>query len=289
MNPVGVPAGVSPVEQAYRAQLARQTANLPPDVRAYLQESYGSTQIVVLPLPYWSTHRFAASRAAGPPVVFTIDTTTRRAFGYAIGGSPVVGGFASGYGNATEAETNLTNASQTRNNADVWIWGLAAYITQDSEPALARQVVRNTDISISLNGDQTIALGTIEMFPGAGGLYGSGVSYIKCPDLATQGAVDNGGGAVMPFFSNGNPMAGNFFRFQQPFKWAGIGGQGADSALVVNATPRRTITETSGVARAAAAGVSAFTPPAAAGDPGTYVDIRWHLICVSVAKRSVNA
>jgi hypothetical protein len=279
----------SPQEQAYRAALARQTASLPPDVRAYIQESYGATQITVLPLPYWSTCRFQGVRAAGPPPTFTIDTTTRRAFSYGVNQSPVSAGFLAAYGNATEAETNLINPSQTRNNADVWIWGLAAYFTQDSEPALARRVMRETDVQISLNGDQSIPLGTLEMFPSAGGLYGAGVSYIKQPDLATPGAANNGAGALLPFFNNGNPAAGNFFRLNQPFKWSGIGTAGADSSLVVLCTPRRQIVESGVAQRAAAAGVSAYDAPAATGDPGTFVDVRFHLICVSVAKRSVNA
>lgn len=274
--------------RAYSAAMTLQTASLPDDVRQFIQQEYGNSQITVLPLPYWSTVRFQASRAAGPPVAFTIDTTTRKAFSYQVGGSPVPAGFLTAYGQATEAETNLLAPSQTRNNQDFWLWGIAFWLSSDSEAALARRVWRETDVTISLNGDQQIPLGTLEMFPGAGGLYGTGVSFIKSPDLATPGAVDNGTGSPLPILQNGNPMAGNFFRLNQPFKWAGIGSQGADSALIMNFTPRRSITETSAAARAAAAGVSAFTPPAAAGDIGTYVDVRVHLVGVSVAKRSVN-
>jgi hypothetical protein len=276
----------TPSAMAQQAAVFRQIANLPPDVRAQIQESYQDGQIVVLPLPYWSTVRFQASRAPGPPVAFTIDTTERKAFAYSIGQPLQIAGFLSG--NATIAETNLLKASETRDNADVWIWGIAAYLTQDSEPALARRIWRETSVAISLNGTMQIPLGTLEDFPAGGGLYGTGVSYIKSPDLATPGAVDNGAGAPMPFMNNGNPMSGSFFRLNQPFKWASVGTAGADSSLVITCTPQRTITETSAVARAAAAGVSAFTPPAAAGDPGTFVDVRFRLICVSVAKRSVN-
>lgn len=273
---------------ASAARMAAAVASLPTDVRVAIQSNYDLNQITVLSTPYYSTLRFQATRAGGPPVSFSIDTTERRAFAYAQGQSLQTAGFLAAYGNATQAETNLLQQSQTRNNADVWIWGLSAALLPNSEPSLARGVWRETDLNISTNGDQSIPLGTFEMFPSAGGLFGSGVSYIKSPDLATPGAVDNGSGAIMPFASNGNPMSSSFYRFQQPFKWAGVGTAGADSSLIITATPRRIITETSALARVAAAGISAFTPPAAAGDAGTFVDVRLRLICVSVAKRSVN-
>jgi hypothetical protein len=261
---------------------------LPPDVRAAIAGyKRDVSQLVILSLPYYSTVRFGAARAAGPPITMTIDTTVRTAFSYGQGQPMTAAGFATG--NGTAAETNLIRGSETRDQADVWIWGIACAITPDSEPALARRVVRDTAVAISLNGTQQLPLGTLEHFPGGGGLYGAGVSALKQPDLATPGgsSVENGAGSIMPFFNNGNPMSGNFYRLPQPFKWAGV-GSGADSSLGILFTPQRSIVETAGVARVAAAGVSAFTPPAAAGDFGTYVDVRVRLICVSVNVRGVN-
>lgn len=272
-------------QDARRQQLMRMTANLPADVRAYIQETYGESQITVLAVPYWSTVRFQAS-IVGTDLV--IDTSERKAFAYAQGQSMTTGGFLAAFGNATSAETNLLKQSETRDNADCWIWGLAAYVTQDSEGPLIARVWRETSTSISLNGTQSIPLGTLEMFPSAGGLYGVGQSASKVPDLATTGLIDGGAGASFGFCNNGNPMAGNFYRFQQPFKWSAVGSSGSDSSLVITSQPQRTITEPMGAARVAAAGEAVFTPPAAAGDRGTYVDVRWHLVCVSVAKRSVN-
>jgi hypothetical protein len=290
-----VPA--APQDEARRQQLFRQLASLPPDVREFIGQQYGSTQITVLPLPYWSAVRFQATRAAGPPATFTIDTTTRTAFAYARGQSPQIAGFPASYGNATEAETNLLRQNETRDNSDVWIWGLAAHLTPDSEPALARRVWRDTDVQISLNGTQSIPLGRLEMFPGAGGLYGAGVTYLKSPANDTAGPSDAEGGigAQMGFVNNGYPAAGNFFRLPQPFKWSAVGSAGSDSSLNINCTPRRIITETA-VARTAVpvvvdvtpGAIDGFTPPAETGDPGTFVDVIWHLICVAVSKRSVN-
>jgi hypothetical protein len=271
-------------------QLDAQIVNLPPDVRAQIQQNYQDSQITVLPLPYWSTVRLGAAVAAGPPPTYTIDTTVRQAFSYAQGQSMTSAGFASTYGNATPAETNLLRAQETRDNADVWIWGIKMYISQYSEPALARQVMRDVWISIALNGVQQIPLGTLDMFPAAGGLYGAGVTALKTPDFATPGGgtTDNGAGAILPFFNNGMPLASSYFRLQQPFKWSAVGTAASDSSLNVAFTPSRNIVETGGIIRAAATGIAAFTPPTTAGQFGTFVDIRVGLVCVAVQKRSVN-
>lgn len=291
-----VPA--NPAQEAYRQRLFAQLANLPPDLRAFIGEEYGDSQIAVLPLPYWSTVRFQATRAAGPPVAFTIDTSTRKAFAYAQGQDMTIAGFTAAARTAFLSDTNLLKQSETRDNSDVWIWGVAAYLLPTSEPVLAQRVWADTSVELSLNGTQSIALGTLEMFPGAGGLYGFGKSFIRAPDILTASAnlADGPGeGANVGFISNGNPMAGNFFRLPQPFKWSGVGTAGADSALSIACTPRRSITE-SMTARAAVAGaapgasgrVEPATPPAAAGDIGTFVDVRFRLICVAVQRRSVN-
>lgn len=278
----------SPQQLADEARLNREIANLPADVRAQIQENYAAGQVSVLPLPYWSTVRFQASYAAGPPVVLTIDTSTRQAFSYAQGQVMTSAGFAQTYGTATPAETNLLRPQETRDNADVWIWGLSAYLSQESEPVLAARVWRETAITISLNGTQQIPLGTLEMMPAGGGLYGASASAIKTPAFDTAGVLDNGLGSPFAFGGNGNPIASSFFRLNQPFKWSAVGQGGSDSSLNIGFTPQRTITETCGVARPAAAGVQAFTPPSAVGQKGTYVDIRVRLWCVSVARRSVN-
>jgi hypothetical protein len=289
--------GGNPANEAYKQQLYRQLASLPPDVRAFIGEQYGDTQISVLPLPYWSTVRFQAVRGGAGPFTFTIDTTQRKAFAYAQGQDMTIAGFTAAPTIATEADTNLLKANETRDNADVWIWGVAANLQPTSEPALAARIWRETAVDISLNGTQSIPLGTPEMFPGAGGLYGTGLTYLKAPNDITAGpsVADGGEGAKLSFVTNGNPMAGNFFRLPQPFKWASVGSQGADSSLIITNTPLRQIVETA-TARAAipvtaaitSVGTEAYNPPAATGDPGTFVEIRYHLICVAVAKRSVN-
>lgn len=297
MNGGGIIPG-NPANEAYRQRLFAQLAAAPPELRGFIGQQYADTEIVLLPLPYWSTVRFLTTRAAGPPVAFTIDTTQRRAFAYAIGQDMTVAGFAAGT-IATAADTNLLAASQTRDNADVWIWGIACNLQPNSEPTLAARLWRETDISISLNGTTTIPLGTPEMFPGAGGLYGRGTTGLRTPDLFTAGAAvvaeGPGEGAQIGFVTNGNPQSGNAKKLPQPFKWSAIGTAGADSSLSITFTPRRAITE-SMTSRAAVAGaapgasgrVEAATAPAAAGDAFTFVDVRVQLLCVAVQRRSVN-
>lgn len=283
-----------PSQQAYQARMFQELAALPGDMRNFIAAKYAATEITVLPLPYWSTVRFLATRAAGPPVAFTIDTTQRRAFSYAIGGDMSSAGFAAGT-IATQAETNLLQANTTRDNADIWIWGIACSLLTTSEPVLASRVWRESDISIALNGTTQIPLGRLEMFPGAGGLYGFGNSYLRAPALNVAGISNSGEGSSVSYISNGNPQSSNYKRFPQPFKWAALGSTGSDSSLQLLFTPRRSITE-SMTARAAVAGaapglsgqVEAATPPAAAGDAGTFVDVNVQLICVAVSKRSVN-
>lgn len=285
----------NPAQEAYRQRLYQQLAAAPPELRAFIAGQYADTEIVLLPLPYWSTVRFRTTRAAGPPVSFTMNTDTRRAFGYAIGGDMSSAGFAPAT-IATAADTNLLAPGQTRDNADVWIWDIALNLQPNSEPVLAGRLWRECDVAISLNGTQTIPLGTPEMFPGAGGLYGQGRTRLRAPPLTTAGISNSGEGAVVSFMTNGNPQSGNAKKLPQPFKWSAIGTAGADSSLSIQFTPRRQIVE-SMTARAAVAGaapgasgqVEAATPPAADDDPGTFVDVRVQLLCVAVQRRSVNA
>ena len=272
----------NPANEAARQQMYRRMAAVPADVREFIGEAYGQSQITVLPLPYWSTIRFQGTVGGGN---VTIDTSDRVAFAYAIGQQMTIAGFPTGFRVAGKADTNLKKLGETRNNEDVWSWGLAANIQPNSEPALAARIWRETSIDIAIGGDNTIPLGTLEMFPGAGGLAGGGRSWLKSPPTNVAGSGDGGVGAAIDFTNNGWPMAGNFRRFPQPFKWAKVGAGGSDSSLNIIATPQTAIVEAEGTA---VAGPPAYNPPAATGDPGTFVDVRFQLICVSVRFRSVN-
>lgn len=274
----------NPVQQNRTAMINAAIARVPADVRAAIVADGLGEAKTVLPVPYWSTVRVAGTVAAN---VLTVDTTSRKAFQYAVGQPMDIAGFPA----ATIAQfcdTNLLRAGETLDNANVWLWGLAAELCTNSEPALAARLWRDCTVELSLNGTQSIKLGTLGMFPGAGGLYGQGQSALLLPPEPTTGMnADGGPGATFGTVSNGNPMGGNFLKFPQPFKWGAVGDGGADASLSVIVTPNRQITIPLAATRAAGAGVGAFTQPST-GDRGTFCDIRFRLISVAVSKRSQN-
>ncbi len=281
----------SPQDQARQAQLFQALARVPADVRGLIASEAIKEQRTVLPVPYWSTARIAGTVAAN---VLTVDTTTRKAFSYAIGQDMTIAGAAGIV--AQPCDTNLLRAGETLDNADVWIWGLAAELCPNSEPTLAARLWRDCVVEISLNGTQSIRLGTLGMFPSAGGLYGSGRSFSAQPATNEKGAPDGGEGAHVSYLANGNPMGGNFMRFPQPFKWSSVGGGKGDSSLTISVTPNRAIAIALAATRAAVAVVAMVTPGTieVATQPatealGTFCDIRFRLIAVSVGQRSQNA
>jgi hypothetical protein len=284
--------------QHFQNQLNAQMAALPADVRAYIANEGIKGLRSVLPTPYWSTVRFQAARTgAASPFTYTIDTTVRKAFAYAIGQPLSVAGFDPTFGVAQPCDTNLLRQSETIDNADVWMWGLALEITPDSEPVLAAQIWRQCLIELSLNGTTSIRIGTPAMFPSGGGLYGAQASFLRQPDFNIPGPSDADGpgqGATASFISNGNPISGSYYRFPQPFKWASVGSNSKDTSLVIQFTPNRVISETvtgrpavPAAAPGVAGPVAGFTPPDALAQ-GTYVDIRVRLISVAVNRVSQN-
>lgn len=277
-----------------KAQLDQAVANVPQVVRDQIAAEAIGGQKVVLPLPYWSTIRLQAVRSGPGPFTYTIDTSDRRAFQYGQGSDCSVGGFASGT-IATGAETNLLKPGESISNADVFIYGMAVELCPNSEPLLASQVWRDSWLELSLNGQDSVKLGTLNMFPGASGLFGAAPSRLLAPPDFQAGSNDGGIGPALGFLSNGNPMAGNFYRFPQPFVWRAV-GQGRDSNLAVIWKSARTIAFnstdrvlTAGAAPGLSGRVEPHTSPAAtAGTLGTFLDIRIRLVSVSVSPRSIN-
>lgn len=275
---------MNPVQQARSNQMDRIIASLPPEVRAAMAQAGINDARAVLPVPYWSTVRFAPTIAAN---VATIAAgVQRKAFQYQIGADMQVAGFAAGT-TAQPSDTNLLRAGETLDNADVFIYGLAAELAPNSDAALAAQLWRECAVDLSLNGTTSIRLGTLSMLPSAGGLYGIGRSQLLIPAITESGGgVDGGPGAAFSALANGNPMGGNFLRFPQPFKWCGVGTGGADASLSVIVTPNRAVSIPLATTRAAAAGVAPWTQPTTAN--AAPVDIRFRLISVSISRRSVN-
>jgi hypothetical protein len=275
---------MNPVQANRTAQINAAIARVPPDVRAAIVSDGIGDARTVLPVPYWSTVRVRGTVAAN---TLTVDTTSRKAFQYAVGQDMAIAGFAGGT-IAQFCDTNLLRAGETLDNSEVYIWGLSAELCPNSEPALAARLWRDCIVELSLNGTSSIKLGTLGMFPSAGGLYGAGQSFaLLPPESTTGGNADGGPGATFAAMANGNPMSNNFLKFPQPFKWSSVGGGGADASLSIIVTPNRQIEIDLPATRAAGAGVGAYTQPST-GDFGTFVDIRFRLVSVAVSKRSVN-
>jgi len=278
----------NPVSQAQKMRLAQMAANVDPAIRQYIQQQAVFSQKNVLGFPYYSTCRFSALKVGAGPFTYTLAANSIvTAFNYAIGNSMVQAGFAATFGNATDSETNLLTASQTRDNQTVDIIGIGIELCSAAGASdnsgvdvfcaqLARQLARNVSASLQLSGSITQLLGPISRFNAGCGLYGAAVDNTIAPDF------DSVIPAGQPFGANGNPIGGTFYRFPTPIRWEASGGGKSDSSLTVAFTNRHPILIAS-ADRAAGAGVTAFTAP-----PEIAVDLRTWLIGTQVGERSTN-
>lgn len=253
-------------------------STIPAAVLAYISAKYnGNQDLQIKTDPYWSTIRFSATVATN---VLTVAAGNVQAFTYGLNND--MGPAGRGGTSATQADTNLQVAGQTRDQADVFIYGASAYVAA-GDPGIATEVFRETDVALSTNGSVLTPIGTMDMFPHPGGLFGEGNSLTAVPNFADTGTNDGGQGALKKFFSNGFPSSGSFKRFDVPIYWAGL-GSGPDSTLSIQCNVRRAITKTLAATRTAAAGIGQFTQPTT-----SFLDVRWTLFAVTVQKRSVNA
>ena len=267
--------------------------NVPPDLRNYIAKAALDSQKTVLAFPYYSTVRFNAAQngTASPNAVYTCISGTRKCFNYRIGDVP---GAASGFGTQqmTKSETNLLKASETRDNADVFIWGIALEIRPGSDPWLTKEIWRQAYLELALSGTDQYLLGPFHFFPSAGGLYGVDRTNLQGADL--QSAA----GPQVGHLNNGNPQSSNYFRLPQPILWQKNGG-GKDTSLVMSASIDAAIASNAGpgsvglgVTRAAVAAGTANAPATAYTVPvdGTvFTDVRIRLMSVSVSDRSTNS
>lgn len=277
---------MTPQQAAYIANLRAATAHVPGSIRRTIQEAALASQRTVTSLPYWSTVRFQAVRAGASPYTYTITAgTSLKAFGYGIGGNAVGAGFASSV-SPTLAETNLTKASETLDNADVFIWGLAFEICPGGMADLAAPIWRNTSVQLSLSGTDTLRVGTLHKYPSAGGLFGT------APSAAVAGFLSTSQGSDLSYLQNGNPMGGNFGRFSQAFRWNAAGSAAKDTSLVITLQVENQIVvdganraPVAGAAPGASGQVEAFT---ASTQANAYLDVRVYLISESLSHRSQN-
>lgn len=260
-----------------RQQLAPLLEKIPPEIREMIAEDALQSQKAVLAYPYYSTVRVRAVRSGTTPTfTYTVDTNTRKAFGYKVGDEISQAGFAAAT-TATLADTNLTaGGSQTNDNSDVLIWGVCAELCQGSEILLAEPLWRHSVVQLSLGGTNTFTLGPLSLFPNPGGLFGAQRSKV------VPGSVAEAFGMAAFEASNGNPTASSYRQLPQPVRWNASGSGKKDAALTISLTPTRPIV-VAGADRAAATGIEEFTAIADA-----FVDVRFSLVCLQVSERSTN-
>jgi hypothetical protein len=272
-----------PLTQKARQQAVfAAAAQVHPEIRAAIAKEAIESQKSVVAFPMYSKVRVRTIRTGADPFTYTVaDQLPKKAFNYKYGDLGDGAGFAPGT-LMTLAETNLTSASQTRNNADTVIWGVAIELGPLSDPLITQLVFDNCEVEMTLNGTDSNPLGRLAFFPGAAGLYGQGVSKLAVPPIPNTNDTPQG------FITNGNPQAGNFYRFPHPLRWNAIGSGKKDTSLVISVIPTRSFSYTTQQAtRAAAAGVAGWTPPADQAQ-GTYCDLIFRLISVQISQRSEN-
>lgn len=256
-----------PLPRKYRqAQIDQAVAGIPAAQRAAIGNAAIASQKAVLAFPYWSTVRFLADNDGMGTFTLAANTSVT-AFNYAIGQDASPAGFAAPFP-ATRSETNLLQASQTRDNADLLIFGIAAELCSNSDATLAQHLWRFVALRLQLSGTDGYDLGVLAHFPGGGGLYGQGIAGAILP--GSQSVVQVGS------LSNGNPMAGSYYKFPAPLLWQAVGGGRKDTSLVV------TCTNTSAFSFDGDAAMGQTLPDE------LIVDVRFRLISTSVSERSAN-
>jgi hypothetical protein len=255
---------------------------LSPLVKAFIARNYpAGSDVQIDDVWYWSTIQFLFTLAG------VLAVSSRQAFSYAINGDRSPAGFPAGQPGATMADTNLLENGKTRLNANLFVDGVSAFVMPRTDGALLQRVIEECAVTLSTDGQNTTPLCPLDRIPAAGGLNGAGRSAIKLPPIAGLGVVDGGEGAIINAQTNGMPLAGNLFMFENPILWTGMSGR--DSNFRLNFDIGRQINEPVAAARAAAAGVGGYTPPVAVGDVGTFVNLRIYAHALAISKPSVNS
>ncbi len=209
--------------------------------------------------PYYSRVKFFAERvgAAPGPYSYVIPRGTEiTAFSYAVDDPMVPAGYTQNDGNATSADTNLTNRRQTTGGQSVLIHGIgiqplpsflhvptgaAAGIppnVRKVDASLLSALFEAVSVNLKLNGGENgFRLGSLGQIPGAGGLCGGSVDVSGNAGLA-------GEDKNLAFANNGQPNRGNWFRVPEGLVWRQQGN--SDANLDVRFRVERAITIFSG-------------------------------------------
>lgn len=228
---------------------------------------------------YFSSVRFRFVRSgAGPTFTYTCAASQSRiAFSYATNTSDIQqAGFAPGF-NSWLRWTNLSEANKTRDGETYRIKGLSLYRGATSDAFLSALVWDTAAMQMTMNTNSVRPLGCLHFFPSTSGLSGRGFTRLQTPPLDSSFAETQ-------LLQNSIEEDGSYFKFKDPIIWRPAGK--VDSSLSVSFIFPNDIVTTA-TARAVAAGVAPYDPPAT-DEIGTYVDITVRLIGESISDISVN-
>jgi hypothetical protein len=272
-------ANMSPADQANVAGAIASWATRRRQVMPYV-DSGPTGQRFRLWNNYYSIVRFqAVVSVVGAVTTLTFQQQELRPFSYRINDVLTLAGFDPTFGAATECETNLVKAGETIGGEQLEVDGISLMPSSVTDIGLWKQLIANIAVVIAMDGDaHRYRLGRVDMIPGSGGTFGSGFTATAVPDLSQSIKSDSS-------FSNGWPVVDNFYPFPQPLIWSPGGETDSNFNVVLRLVRQQVVVET---ARVAAAGIAAFTPPTAAGQFGSFIDIMCRLHSEQRASRSVN-
>lgn len=229
---------------------------------------------------YYSVVRFQAQvNVSGATTTLTFPPTELRPFSYRINDPLIAAGFDSSFGNATDCETNLVKAGETIAGELLQVDGISLMPSSVTDIGLWKQLIANISVKVSMDGDShAYRLGRVDMIPGAGGTFGSGITSTVLPGLTESVAIDGS-------FSNGWSVVDNFYPFPQPLIWSPSGETDSNLNIVLKLVRQQLNVQT---ARASGSGIAPFTPPTTVGQFGTFIDVMARLHSEQRAARSVN-
>jgi hypothetical protein len=277
--------GIAPTlrARAKESQLLHHARQVHPEVRKFIANKAVRSQVVKKQKSYYSTVRFpfdvqpSGGAPQGSQYQYSLKKKQVIAFSYGISEDMTSAGFPTSYP-ATEAETNLISRGDT-GGAVVEIYGISLHLDETSDAALAKMIWSNVFADITLDGTTRYALlGRLGRITSSGGLYGAGQSYISTPPLHETSAQ-------IGVMTNGMPHAHNFYKLHEKIRWNP--SSMIDSKFQLRFETKRDIVTTA-VARAESVNAAAFTPPDAAGKPGTYVDVVVYLHTHEIMPRTLQ-
>lgn len=266
-------------EQARQIAAAKSAANVKPTVRRSIQREALASQRVDLSKYYYSRIRFQATVLEGG---IQFDPGDRYAFSYQV--RQLVDGHPNH--NATYADTNLLEERSTNSGEKAYILGMAIRPTPTTDAMLMASLDMDIQVSLRLDNREVMWLGNPSDIPGSSQVA-KGPTFMVPTDAESE---------VPPIWTpatKGQNLWSDYLPFAEPVIW--MPGDTEDSKLDVLFRLHSVHTFDLPAARAQSNDVatdagyqSAYAPPAAAGDPGTYVDYYVKLYVATEGPRSVN-